>query len=88
MFSKLLARTALSIRSDTTEEIEILIRRQQLAALQRCTPRPEMSWTDRAVMAALARPLPGRLAWLTQQARNLLMDLDDACGVPERRTGR
>jgi putative transposase len=22
-------------------------------------------------------------SWLTQQARNLLMDLDDACGVPE-----
>jgi len=60
MFSKLLAWTALSIRSDTTKEIEILVLRHQLAVLQRRMPRPRMSWTDRAVMAALARLLPAR----------------------------
>ncbi|MBA2310396.1 MAG: helix-turn-helix domain-containing protein [Pseudonocardiales bacterium] len=60
MFSKLLAWTALSIRSDTTKEIEILVLRHQLAVLQRRMPRPRMSWTDRAVIAALARLLPTR----------------------------
>ena len=47
-------------RSDTAKEIEILVLRHQLAVLQRRTPRPPMSWTDRAVIAALARLLPVR----------------------------
>jgi len=60
MFSKLLAWTVLSIRSDTTKEIEILVLRHQLAVLQRRMPRPRTSWTDRAVIAALSRLLPVR----------------------------
>ncbi len=58
MFSKLLGRIVLRARSDTSTEIEILILRHQLAVLQRHTPRPRMSWTDRAPIAALTRPLP------------------------------
>jgi hypothetical protein len=50
----------LHARSDTTNEIEILVLRHQLAVLQRRTPRPRISWTDRAVIAALARLLPAR----------------------------
>ena len=46
----------LRTRSDTTKEIEILLLRfNQLAVLQRRTPRPRMSRTDRAVVAALTR---------------------------------
>ena len=60
MFSKLLGWMVLRTRSDTTKEIEILVLRHQLAVLQRRTPRPRMSWTDRAVIAALARLLPVR----------------------------
>jgi putative transposase len=60
MFSKLLGLMVLRNRSDTTKEIEILLLRQQLAVLRRRTPRPPMSWTDRAVIAALARLLPVR----------------------------
>src|SRR4051812_40310789 len=45
-------------RSDTANEIEILVLRHQLAVLQRRRPRPRISWTDRAVIAALARLLP------------------------------
>ena len=60
MFAKLLAWMALRIRSDTTKDIEILVLRHQLAVLQRRTPRPRMSWADRALTAALTRLLPAR----------------------------
>ena len=60
MFSKLLGWIVLRTRSDTTKEIEILVLRHQLAVLQRRTPRPRMSWTDRALIAALTRLLPVR----------------------------
>ena len=59
-FAKLLAWMALRIRSDTTKDIEILVLRHQLAVLQRRTPRPRTSWTDRALIAALTRLLPVR----------------------------
>ena len=60
MFSKLLGWIVLRTRSDTTKDIEILVLRHQLAVLQRRTPRPQMSWTDRALIAALTRLLPAR----------------------------
>ena len=60
MFTKLLSWMVLYARSDTTKEIEILILRHQLAVLQRRRPRPPISWSDRAVLAALARLLPAR----------------------------
>ena len=61
MLTKLLGWMVLRARSDTTKEIEILVLRHQLAVLRRRTPRPRMSWTDRAVIAALTRLLPVRL---------------------------
>jgi putative transposase len=60
MFMKLLRWMVLHARSNTANEIEILVLRHQLAVLQPRTPRPQTSWTDRAVIAALARPLPPR----------------------------
>ena len=60
MFSKLLGWIVLRTRSDATKDIEILVLRHQLAVLQRRTPRPRMSWTDRALIAALTRLLPAR----------------------------
>jgi hypothetical protein len=54
MFAKLLTWMVLRTRSDNTaKEIEILVLRHQLAVLQRRRPRPRISWTDRAVLAAL-----------------------------------
>jgi putative transposase len=53
MFSNLLSWIVLRTRSDTAKDIEILVLRHQLAVLQQCTPRPRMSWTDRALIAAL-----------------------------------
>ena len=58
MFTKLLSWIVLRTRSDTTKDIEILVLRHQLAVLQRRTPRPRMTWTDRALIAALTRLLP------------------------------
>ena len=56
----------LQARSDTAKEIEILVLRHQLAVLQRRTPRPRISWADRALIAALIRllPMPRRLGLL------------------------
>src|SRR4051812_18467699 len=42
-------------RSSTAKDVEILMLRHQLAVVQRVHPRPRLSWTDRAVMAALLR---------------------------------
>jgi putative transposase len=60
MLVKLLSWIVLHARSDTPKEIEILVLRHQLAVLQRGTPHPRISWSDRAVIAALARLLPAR----------------------------
>ena len=60
MFTRVLGWLVLLARSDTAKEIEILLLRHQLAVLQRGTPRPRMNWTDRALIAALARLLPTR----------------------------
>jgi len=58
MLSTLLGWMVLRARSRTIKEIEILVLRHQLAVLRRRTPRPRMRWTDRALIAALARLLP------------------------------
>src|SRR6185369_4945770 len=58
MFAKVLSWMVLRTRSDVAKEIEILVLRHQLAVLQRRRPRPRINWTDRAVVAALARLLP------------------------------
>ena len=70
MFSKLLGWIVLRTRSDTSKEIEILVLRHQLAVLQRRTPRPRTTWTDRALIAALTRllPKPRRLGLLVTPA--------------------
>ena len=56
--STLLGWIVLRVRSETSKEIEILVLRHQLAVLQRRTPRPRMSWTDRTLIAALTQLLP------------------------------
>jgi len=68
MFMKLLSWMVLSVRSDTANEIEILVLRHQLAVLQRRTPQPRLNWSDRAVIAALLLPTRRRRAFLITPA--------------------
>jgi hypothetical protein len=58
MLTTLLGWLVPRARSDTAKEIEILVLRHQLAVLGRRTRRPTLSWTDRALTAALTRLLP------------------------------
>jgi putative transposase len=57
----LLSWLALSARSSASKNAEILVPRHEVAVLRRGNPKPKIDWTDRAVLAALARILPRAL---------------------------
>jgi hypothetical protein len=52
---------ALLARSSASKDAEILALHHEVAVLRRGNPKPRLDWTDRAVLAALARMLPKML---------------------------
>ena len=52
---------ALVARSSASKNAEILVLRHEVAVPRRANPRPRPSWTERAVLAVLARVLPKAL---------------------------
>jgi len=58
---RLFAWVALLARNGAPKNIEILVLRHEIAVLRRQVARPKPDWADRAMIAALARLLPGHL---------------------------
>jgi transposase InsO family protein len=60
-FVTVLSWFLLLARSSASKDVEILVLRQEVAVLRRQVGRPRLVWSDRAVIAALARLLPRQL---------------------------
>src|SRR6266480_3480184 len=61
IFVRLTGWMALLARSSASKDAELLVLRQEVAVLRRQNLKPKLDWADRAVLAALARLLPGPL---------------------------
>jgi hypothetical protein len=57
---RLLELVVLRFGSEREKEIEILLLRDQLRALERQVARPALTPADRALLAAFSRVLPGQ----------------------------
>jgi transposase InsO family protein len=58
IFLRLAGLLVLLGRSSASKDVELLVRRHEVAVLRRSNPKPRLDWADRAVVAALVRLLP------------------------------
>jgi hypothetical protein len=52
MLARIVSWLALIARSDAAKDLEILVLRHEVAVLRRQTPRPPLTWEDRALLSA------------------------------------
>jgi hypothetical protein len=57
VFRQVMAWFGLMARSSRSKNVEILVLRHEVAVLRRQVRRPQLSWADRVVFAALTRLL-------------------------------
>jgi transposase InsO family protein len=58
MFCRIAAWLVLLGRDSASKDLELLTLRHEVAVLRRGNPKPKLTWTDRALFAALIRLLP------------------------------